>query len=182
MGEGSSEEKKRDRPVHAHTHTLPTHPNRKPQTPTHSTQCKGCLNRTFADTTGLARCKVCGAGSTYDVQLENENRTASPCAKCRAGTYRDNARPTTDTECTLCGRGKSSAAVGAVASSTCANCAPGKVGQGTGLAACTDCDPGFFSFSFTACSFCQKGKFTRGAGAAECEVRFRCSYFVGHSG
>ena len=96
---------------------------------THSTQCEPCPNRTFADTRGLARCKVCQAGTTYDGALL-VSATSIPCVSCPAGTYRDHNRSETqaDNECAKCGLGTSSAA----SASTCTFCAPGKVGRQVG--------------------------------------------------
>ena len=74
---------------------------------THSTQCRPCPNRTFADTKGLSRCKVCQAGSKYDSTML-VSATVNPCANCPAGTYRDHERVATeaDNECKLCIAGK----------------------------------------------------------------------------
>ena len=95
-------------------------------TSNNSTQCKACPNRTFANTKGLLRCKVCQPGTKYDGALL-VTATAKPCASCPAGTYRDHNRSETvaDNECARCDLGKSSEAP----ARTCTFCAPGKVGR-----------------------------------------------------
>ena len=95
-----------------------------------STQCKTCPDRTFANAKGMTLCKVCQAGTTFDVALLI-SATANPCASCPAGKYRDNNRSETvaDNKCSECGPGKSSPTVG---SSTCTPCAPGKTARYVG--------------------------------------------------
>ena len=103
----------------------------------HSTQCKPCPNRTFADVKGLTTCKVCQAGSIFDGALL-VSATSEPCASCAAGTYRDHNRSETETDnnCTKCSVGKASVATGAASPSTCVDCPAGTVGRVRGESLC----------------------------------------------
>ena len=102
--------------------------------PIPSAQCKACPNRTFADSTGLASCKVCQPGKIFDV-TQLVSPSANPCVSCVAGTFRNHNRSETDADnkCTKCGLGKWSKVTGADSNSTCTDCVAGKVGNQLGM-------------------------------------------------
>ena len=104
-------------------------PSLPPSLSPHSSACKTCPTRNFANAKGLAQCKVCQPGTMFDSALLI-SATANPCASCPAGRYRDNNRTESeiDNKCTECGLGKASAG----GSSACTECAAGKTGPGVG--------------------------------------------------
>jgi len=146
--------------------------------------CAPCVDGMYSDGVGDS-CSVCPIGKM------SGTRGAVTCDDCEGGKYNDDdaTNRLEHVECTACGAGRYSAAVGsrecivcqtdkvnidAVAAS-CTQCEPGKFTVGTLVTDhddaddCKICEPGeFWKMSESTCAACQAGKTSSTENKFEC--------------
>ena len=125
-----------------------------------------------SDTT--CRAVLCRAG---------QELRAGVCQNCFAGTFRDGDSPN---ECTSCGPGKSSSALGATAETTCQLCVPGTYTNGNSRNVCTSCAAGKSSSAVgataeTTCEWCVAGTYTGATAETTCQSCVPGTYTNGNS-
>ena len=145
------------------------------------TECQTCPLGTFNTRVNQKECEGCPAGWADSDSAEgiNCNMCAigkdtqgltgrSQCFDCRMGFYNDNQG---QAQCTACGSGRFSTAVGATTHTVCAGCGAGKYNDETGLYYCKNCNPGLYT-SQTArytCGYCPRGKYQNEQGKTSCK-------------
>lgn len=171
-----------------------------------SATCSDCVVDTyqpFTAKTASTDCSTCPtssvspAGSSALGSCECKPGFFGPnggvCATCYAGRYKTEKGPQ---DCTLCGSGKFSTAVGASSAGTCENCHEFTVAEagssvrsdchcksgyftediGLDTAKCVQCKQGSYNSELNAvsCSMCSSGKYTADFGATSGERCITC--------
>ncbi|GMI38642.1 hypothetical protein TeGR_g7016, partial [Tetraparma gracilis] len=101
-------------------------------------------------------------------------------APCRNGFY-SSTGDSTDTPCTACSPGTSTATFGSTSAADCTSCAPGSFSDsGIGITACTPCAPSTFNPSpgSTSCSACPRGLSSSRGAVQTCFVAEDCQQIL----
>jgi hypothetical protein len=117
--------------------------------------CEACAAGKYSDTTGVALCTPCAAGSWSAV-----------------------VGSSTSSDCVLCEAGKASGTPGASAILNCNTCTAGKYANAAiGASACSNCTAGSWSavVGSSDCVLCEAGKASRVTGATSPNTCAECS-------
>jgi len=150
------------------------------QDQTGQSTCKICAAGTFS-TSGKNLCDACQSGYTSlagsascSPVNSNTGNNCQPgyflsqlltiCAKCRPGTYQNNAGAS---GCNLCPIGTYQDIEGAI---ECKSCPAGKFSSLVGLTSCTNCNPGFYQDQAGQpfCKPCEIGYYQNDVGKSFC--------------